>query len=170
MENKAEKWIRQLGLAPIAEGGWCVRNYTSQQQIGEGEEKRPIGSCICYLLEGRERSCFHVLESDEIWFFHGGDPFELYSLWPDGSMKRTVLGPDPEAGQTLQVVYPAGVIFGGRVLGEYGLAGCFVSPAFEDKRFRLTPRSELLRRFPQHADVICALTQEDETQPERAES
>ena len=160
MEKSAQQWIEELGLAPIEEGGYCVRNYTAGQTIGQGADERPIGSCITYLLRGSERSNFHVIESDEIWFYHGGAPFELFGLWPDGTLRRTVLGLEADKGQVLQMIYPAGVVFGGRVLGEYGLAGCFVSPAFEQKRFRLPSRKELLEKFPQHREVIERFTEE----------
>ena len=29
MEKSAQQWIEELGLAPIEEGGYCVRNYTA---------------------------------------------------------------------------------------------------------------------------------------------
>jgi predicted cupin superfamily sugar epimerase len=41
----------------------------------------------------------HRLASDELFHFYLGDPVEMLQLWPDGSHRVVVIGPDLEAGQ-----------------------------------------------------------------------
>ena len=78
----------------------------------------------------------------------------------------------------MQLVVPAGVWFGSSVDGDSpehspiaaelmphragagpaALVGCVVSPGFSFDGFELAERAALTAEFPQHAEVIAALT------------
>ncbi len=150
-----------LNLAPHpVEGGWFRRTYTSQGTIELPRGTRPQGTAIYYLLEAGTFSELHVLESDEIFHFYLGDPLEMLHLYPDGSSAVLTLGPDLGAGQHVQVVVPAGVWQGMRLIGKgsVALVGCTVTPGFDFADYRNATCSDLAARWPGQAERIRALT------------
>ena len=153
------KALLKLEPHPI-EGGFFRRTYTCDRTIHLERGPRNIGSAIYYLLEPGTFSELHVLSSDEIFHFYLGDPIEMLQLRPDGSSAIFVLGPDLAAGQHVQLVVPAGVWQGTRLLGEgkFALLGCSVNPGFDYADYRSGQSAELMARWPEHADRIKALT------------
>ena len=102
----------------------------------------------------------HRLRGDEIFHFYLGDPVEMLHLRPDGTGSTITLGPAPHEGMQLQILVPAGVWQGARMVGRgrYALLGCTVAPGFEFVDFELGKREALLREFPDYAETIRALT------------
>jgi hypothetical protein len=123
---------------------------------------RCFSTAICFLLEGHQRSHLHRIRSDEVWHFYHGAPVSLVVLRPDGSLRETVLGSDPERGELFQVVVEAGCWYGARVRDPsgYALLGGTVAPGFDFADFELGAREALLRAFPRHRAVIEDLTPE----------
>src|SRR5271167_3274237 len=108
-----------LKLAPHpVEGGFFRRTYTSAGTVELPRGLRAQGTAIYYLLEAGTFSEMHVLESDEIFHFCLGDPVEMLQLYPDGRSALLTLGQDLFAGQEVQVVVPAGVWQGTRLLAD----------------------------------------------------
>ncbi len=73
------------------------------------------------------------------------------------------MGSDLENGQQLQLIIPAGSIFGSEVMGgknNFSLVGCMVSPGFDFKDFELFTTSQLLKIYPQYEQQINRLTKE----------
>ena len=68
-----EHLIAALALTAHPEGGWYRRTWVAPS----GEDERPAGSAILYLLLARERSAPHRIDATEIWHFYAGDPLEL---------------------------------------------------------------------------------------------
>ena len=77
-------------------------------------------------------------------------------------MIRTQVGRDLANGQIFQYTVKAGHWFGSRVLkgGEFSFVGCTVSPGFDFNDFELATRSELVKLFPLHQEIIAELTRE----------
>jgi predicted cupin superfamily sugar epimerase len=102
----------------------------------------------------------HVLDSDEIFHFYLGDPVEMLQLHPDGGSEVFVLGPDLAAGQHVQLVVPAGVWQGTRLVdeGRVALLGCTVTPGFDFADYRNASFAELASRWPAEAERIRKLT------------
>jgi hypothetical protein len=102
----------------------------------------------------------HVLLSDEVFHFYLGDPVEMLQLHPDGSSAVVTLGPDLAAGQQVQVVVPAGVWQGTRLIGDgkVALLGCTVSPGFDYADYRSGSYDELAAQWPEQAERIRGLT------------
>lgn len=119
-----------------------------------------MGTAIYYLLEPGTFSEMHVLASDELFHFYLGDPVEMLQLWPDGRSEVVVLGPDLAAGQHVQLVVPAGVWQGTRLIGEgkVALLGCSVVPGFDFADYTSGSCAELTARWPQESAYIRALT------------
>jgi predicted cupin superfamily sugar epimerase len=121
---------------------------------------RPMSTAIYYLLEPGTYSEMHVLASDEIFHFYLGDPVEMLQLHPDGSSAVFTLGPDLQAGQHVQLVVPAGVWQGTRLIegGKVALLGCTVTPGFDFADYRSATYAELAEKWPEEAERIRALT------------
>ena len=150
-----------LGLVPHpVEGGYFRRTYTAAGTVDLPRGARAQSTAIYYLLEEATFSEMHVLASDEIFHFYLGDPVEMLQLRPDGSSAVFTLGPDLAAGQHVQLVVPAGVWQGTRLIedGKMALLGCTVTPGFDFADYRNATAEELIARWPHEAERIRLLT------------
>lgn len=153
------KALLKLEPHPI-EGGWFRRTYTSGATIDLPRGVRAQVTAIYYLLEPGTFSEMHVLDSDEIFHFYLGDPVEMLQLHPSGSSAVLTLGSDLQAGQQVQVVVPAGVWQGTRLIGEgkAALMACTVTPGFNYADYHNGKFADLAAKWPDHAERIRALT------------
>src|SRR5580658_9316756 len=155
------KALLKLEPHPV-EGGHFRRTYTSGLLIDvprrEGSVRRAAGTAIYYLLEPGTFSEMHMLASDEIFHFYLGDPVEMLQLWPDGRSERVTIGPDLAKGQQVQLVVPAGVWQGTRLVGDgkVALLGCTVTPGFDFADYRAGSYEELADKWPAEAEFIRA--------------
>src|SRR5512139_1110130 len=152
MPLTAQDVIHLLDLAPLPmEGGYFRETYRS-----------PHSTAIYYLLTPDTFSALHRLKGDEVFHFHLGDPVEMLQLRPDGTAARVVLGTDIAGGMHPQVLVPGGAWQGSRLLpgGAFALMGTTMAPGFEPRDFELGERAALLGRYPEHANLISALTRE----------
>jgi predicted cupin superfamily sugar epimerase len=103
----------------------------------------------------------HVLASDEIFHFYLGDPVEMLQLYPDGRGSAVfTLGSDLAVGQHVQLVVPAGVWQGTRLVddGKVALLGCTVTPGFDFADYRAGSYAELAANWPAEVERIRKLT------------
>jgi len=152
---------RLLDLRPHpVEGGYFRRTYTSPGSVDLPRGMRSQGTAIYYLLEAGTFSEMHVLDSDEVFHFYLGDPVEMLQLHPNGRSSLFPLGPDLAAGQNVQLVVPAGVWQGTRLIGDgkMALLGCTVTPGFDFADYRNATAEELIAKWPQEAERIRKLT------------
>lgn len=152
---------RLLRLEPHpVEGGFFRRTYSSAQKVELPRGPRSVGTAIYYLLEPGTFSEMHMLDSDEIFHFYLGDPVQMLQLYPDGRSALFTLGPDLFDGQHVQLVVPAGVWQGTRLIGngKVALLGCTVTPGFDFADYRSGRYEELAARWPEHAQQIRSLT------------
>jgi predicted cupin superfamily sugar epimerase len=157
----ASEIIAHLQLEPHpVEGGHFRRTYTSTLNMETERGQRAAGTAIYYLLEPGTFSEMHVLQSDELFHFYLGDPVEMLQLWPNGESKTVTLGPDLAAGQHVQLLVPAGVWQGTRLIGEgkVALLGCSVVPGFDFADYTSGSYEELAAKWPEQAERIQALT------------
>lgn len=97
--------IEALALSPNPAGGW-FRVVLEEPDPGGG---RPIMSVINYLLDAAEPiGHLHRMGADSMHYFHQGGPIDVVTVSPEGALTHTVLGPDLDAGQHLQVLVPGG--------------------------------------------------------------
>jgi len=130
----AEAVIDRLGLEPHPEGGHYAETWRHAPGTGRGS-----GTAIYFLLRAGEVSAWHRIDADEIWHHYAGAPLELRVCLEDDRPDTLVLGPDLEAGARPQHRVPAHAWQSARSLGDWTLAGCTVSPAFEFEHFELAP-------------------------------
>lgn len=169
MEMTAAGLKAFLGLEPHPrEGGWFSETWRAGEKIvagalpGRYSGSRAAGTAIYYLLEPGHFSEMHRLASDEVFHFYLGDPVEMLQLCEDGTGQRVVLGRDLAEGQLVQTVVPQGVWQGSRLVegGRFALLGCTVSPGFDYADYQSGRREELVRGWPEWAEMIQGLTRE----------
>ncbi|WP_201986710.1 cupin domain-containing protein [Hymenobacter rubidus] len=156
----AQDLIQQLRLQPHPEGGYYRETYRADLGITvESGARRSVSTAIYYLLEDDNRSHFHRIQSDELWFFHQGQPLELLLL-QNGQLTTITLGHDVGRGELPQAVVPAHTWFGARVKSGAGfsLVSCTVAPGFDFADFELAERTQLTREFPSLAALIEQFT------------
>jgi uncharacterized protein len=153
------KALLELAPHPI-EGGHFRQTWASPGIIDLPRGTRSQGTAIYYLLERGHFSEMHVLQSDEMFHFYLGDPVEMLQLFPDGRSALSTLGQDLEAGQQVQVLVPAGVWQGTRLIGDgkMALLGCTVVSGFDYADYRNASYEELAARWPGRAERIRMLT------------
>nr|WP_162497247.1 cupin domain-containing protein [Salicibibacter kimchii] len=160
--REASYWIERLHMVPHPEGGYFVENFSSKEKMETFDGRlRKTYSSIYFLLEPSSPSHFHRLKSDEVWYYHAGDPLTVHIIHLDGVYEAIEIGPDLDAGQKLSTVVPAGAIFGSSVYANYALVSCVVSPGFEYEDFELFTQAELLADYPQHEQIIRQLAYEN---------
>jgi predicted cupin superfamily sugar epimerase len=158
---------RQLDLQPHPEGGWFRETWRSPVTFAPPgyEGTRSAATAIYFVLHPGERSRWHVVRSDELWFWHSGGPLTLRlggdsppgdggpsdggpsdrrpsdGGRPDGSPAAVVdvlLGPDVLSGQQPQALVPGGTWqCAAPATDEPVLVSCVVAPGFDYADFRL---------------------------------
>lgn len=159
-------WITGLDLKRHPEGGYYTESYRAIPEINtkdifqEDLGNRNLATSIYYLLENSDVSVFHRLRSDELWYYHYGSPMLLHTFDSQNQYKQFIVGPELNENQQLQVLIPAGYIFGAEVLysEEYSLIGCVVTPGFHYNDFEIIPRDYLMKTFPNHKELIEKLS------------
>lgn len=161
--SSADFWIDRLQLKQHPEGGWYRETYRSadKHHFAAGNPFDPSRSwvtSIFYLLRQGDRSRLHRIMSDELWFFHTGDPLTVHIFPREGTPGCFTLGTDPDKGQQLEECAPAGFWFGAEQNGEgtngFSLVSCVVAPGFEFGDLAFAEKTALLRQFPSHAAII----------------
>lgn len=151
----ANYWIDRLNLEKHPEGGYYKQTDYSEINYSDHNKDLPLYTNIYFLLTPESPSHFHELTSDELWFFHDGNPLTVHSLNEDGSYKKTRLGLDE--GQKLHHNVRAGTIFGSTVEEGYALVSCSVIPGFDFDDFKLFTKDYLLKQYPEHQEIIDRL-------------
>jgi predicted cupin superfamily sugar epimerase len=154
--QNADYWISHLKMIPHPEGGYYKEVFRSRIEIlkkGSSDKKQALTS-IYYLLQDADYSGFHRIASDEIWYYHQGEPLFIYELTATGLLITHELS-DHETGD-LSVAIEAGSWFAAGIPSEEGfsLVSCAVAPAFDFKEFEMANKDELKQLFPQHASIV----------------
>jgi len=160
--NTAQSIIERLQLQPHPEGGFYKEIYRSSeiiplQALAERyTEARNTVTSIYFLLEHTDKSRYHRLLSDEIWFFHTGNPVEIFFLTENEGLSSLTIGPLP---LPQQVLIPKNTWFAAQPQSngaEFTLVSCVVAPGFHFDDFELAERATLIAAFPNHTEHITA--------------
>jgi len=160
----ADDLARRLRLHRHLEGGWYSETYRAELVLpahalpSAYAGPRAAATSILFLLARGDVSRLHRLRSDELWYYHAGDPLVVHVLTPDGAYFRAMLGPDPAADQLFQVAVTAGCWYGAEPAGAWSLVGCAVAPGFDYLDFELALRDDLVAQYPDQREVIERLT------------
>lgn len=145
-QQAAEKIIKDFGLEGHPEGGYFSEVYTSVS-LSAGEEERPAGGSIYFLLSPGAVSHYHQIDCEEIWYYHAGCGMKIYMISPQGELSEVKLGLNVAAGESPMVVIPQGTIFAAENLNPegYTFVSCVTVPKFRYSGFRLVDYQELAR-------------------------
>jgi predicted cupin superfamily sugar epimerase len=157
--------IEQLGLEPHVEGGYFRRTFQADQRplLDTPAGPRFLMTAIYYLLtRDQPIGRFHRNRSDILHCFHLGDPIRYHLIGEDGALDEPIVGANPMAQHRLQLPVAGGVWKASELTpgGEFGFAliSEAVAPGFEYADMELGVRADLVRRFPQHTELISGLT------------
>ncbi len=128
----ADEIIAKLNLKPHPERGYYRQTWVA------GNDGRPTGTCIYFLLKAGENSHWHKVDAVEIWHYYAGAPLILSTAETlTGPAQDQTLGADLVAGQRPQAIVPKGNWQAARTTGDWTLVGCTVSPGFQFAGFTL---------------------------------
>ncbi len=130
MHPEAQPIIEQLDLASNPLGGWFKQVHECRPPIGTG---RSLLTVITYLLDSTHPVAYlHRTSADAVHYFHQGCPLAVVTVSPEGDLRRQVLGPGLDDGQSLQVVVPGGSWKGFELAGgPWALISEAVAPGWE---------------------------------------
>lgn len=166
MKSRIYELIKTLHLQPHPEGGYYTEVYRSDGYIEIDEDTFPDGRHYCtsiyYLLDSVDQSHFHRIRSDEVWHHYEGSSITIHMISETGSYRKLQVGKNLGNGEKPQQTVPAGYWFGVTVdePDSHALCGCTVSPGFDFDDFEMADRITLLKKFPEHEEIIKKLTQE----------
>lgn len=152
--------IHILNLLPHPEGGYYRETYRAEETtINKNGDIRNVCTAIYFLLEEKDKSHFHRIQSDELWFFHLGQALEIFYI-AQGEIKTITLGNDIRSGEVLFFKIPANTWFACKVKHQKGFAlvSCTVSPGFNFSDFELAGREQMIEELPDLRDVIEEFT------------
>jgi predicted cupin superfamily sugar epimerase len=170
MQNTAEYWINHLNLQAHPEGGYYKEIFRSKEGVFRAEtvnsgaqsadfranprNTKQACTSIYYLLEGKDFSGFHRLASDELWYFHKGEPLHIHVINDEGTHSTIALS-DGATG-SLQAVIPPNTWFAAELPSGTGfsLVSCAVAPGFDFAEFEMAKKEDLVKQYPQHQGLL----------------
>ncbi len=158
----SKELIDSLNLLPHPEGGYYKETYRSDETtVNKNGDLRNVCTAIHFLLENKDKSHFHRIQSDELWFFHLGQPLEIYYILGK-EIKTVTLGNNIQNGDALFCKIPANTWFASKLKHPEGfsLVSCTVAPGFDFADFELAKRDELTQEFPHLKIIIDEFTRE----------
>jgi predicted cupin superfamily sugar epimerase len=160
--QNAAHYIQSLNLLPHPEGGYYREVFRSTEEVnrvGSAEVKQACTS-IYYLLEDADFSGFHRIASDEIWYFHKGQPLIIHVIQKDGTLISHELS-DKSTG-SFSVIVQAGLWFAAELKAGQGFAlvSCAVAPGFDFSEFEMAKQDELVLQYPQHEVLLTRMCRE----------
>jgi len=164
MHPKTKEYIKQLELVKHPEGGYFKEVYRSGELIlpkhlpARYKSSRNFSTSIYFLLEGKQFSAFHQLQSDELWHYYDGSTVLVHIIDEDGNLSLQKLG--RVKGSRFQITIKKKSWFAAEVQNKksFSLFGCTVSPGFEFEDFELGKRNSLVKNFPKQENLIKRLT------------
>jgi len=167
VNSGARKYIKKLHLKRHPEGGYYREIYRSGEIIlpehlpDRYKTSRNFSTSIYFLLDGKQFSAFHLLQSDELWHFYDGSDLLIYIINKDGNLFKKKLGKSEDA--KFQITIEKHSWFAAEVedKNSFALFGCTVSPGFEFEDFELGKRKLLIKKYPRHKTIIQRFTNSD---------
>lgn len=163
--NNYKKIIKKFNLQKHPEGGYYSEIFRSEESISNNclpdryDSNRFFYTSIYFLLAKNDISHFHILQSDEIWYYHLGSSIELHIIDEKGNYSRQILGVTKKS-HVPSLLVKKNSWFAANLIdnNSFGLVSCVVIPGFEFTDFKLGNREFLLNQFPQHKKIIKRFT------------
>lgn len=164
MNEKARYYIQKLQLEKHPEGGYFREIYRGGEMVlidSPGKSrKRNYSTSIYFLLEGKQVSKFHRLQSDELWHFYAGVSVLIYVIDHKGKLFQITLGNKTEDGEVYQAIIKKNNWFAAELSNKksFALVGCTVSPGFDFLDFEFGEKGKLTSQYPDLSKIIDKLT------------
>lgn len=154
--------IKKYNLSKHIEGGMFKEYYRCKTISTLNENRtRELSTSIYFMLDNEEKSNFHKLKSDEIWYYHLGCSLSIYILDKEYGLTIAKLG-NPLLDPTCDpvIVIPANKWFAASLneKNSFCFLSCSVSPGFSFDDFELAKREKLLQEFENYQDIILKHT------------
>lgn len=151
---KADALIQQYHLQPHPEGGFFAESYCSTMQ---NENGRAYAGSIYFLLDQQDISHLHIIDCEEIWYYHAGCGMQIIMISEQGSVITETLSME----HNTMVVIPKGVMFAAKNLqtDSYTFVSCVTVPKFTYSGFHMVTLPELKERISEPDDEILTLIQ-----------
>ena len=145
MEKRTDILKEIYQLKPHIEGGYFSEVYKAPFETAG----RPLAGSIYFLLDRGEVSRFHVIDCDEIWYYHEGCGMKIILLTESGK-EESLLGTNVREGERAMVVIPKGCAFAAENLDPDGFTfvSCVTTPDFQYAGFRLLTGEEIWQKYP----------------------
>ncbi|CAH1791477.1 unnamed protein product [Owenia fusiformis] len=163
--------VEKLGLIkhPADDGAHFKELWRSTRKITvvtdpesyDGE--RTSGTSIYFLMQEKALVTFHILPSDELFYWHRGGNVKVHLISKDGVYRSEILGDMMSSDDAnYQVRVPRNHWYA--VEMEDATQSCLYSavvvPGWEAKDWKEGKRDDLISKFPKHRDLIERLTTE----------
>jgi predicted cupin superfamily sugar epimerase len=152
-------WIEHLKLQPHPEGGYYKEVFRSELEVLRPSSPIMKQACtsIYYLLEGTDYSGFHRLASDELWYFHKGEPLLIHVIDEQGNYTAHKLSDTVDG--SLSIAIEAGLWFAAEIPSGNGfvLVSCAVAPGFDFTEFEMAKKEEMIALYPQYTALLHKL-------------
>ena len=162
----SQEIVKKFDLLFHPEGAHFKEIYKSEENVPIYREEygknvtRPASTAIYFFLTRETKSKIHRHLTDEVWHHYQGASVKLTMFLPNGTLQEVILGKNFASGEVPVFVVP-GRMWVGANLAENGegwaLLGNTVAPGFVYEDWTMPEKDELLRMFPQHADIISEL-------------
>ena len=102
------------------------------------------------------------MTGDMLYHFYAGDPVQMLLLYPGTGRSRSarscIFGNNLALRQNPMKVIPAGTWLGSRLVpgGSWALMGVTMAPGFDSVDYSIGERDELVKEYPEQADLIRA--------------
>lgn len=140
--KRSEELTKQYELEAHPEGGYFKEVYAASYMY---EENRETAGSIYFLLSENDISHMHVIDCDEVWYYHEGCGMRITVIDNEGNITHEDLGMDFNHQQKAMVVIPKGVMFAAENLDKssYTFVSCATTPQFQYQGFRLVSEDEM---------------------------
>jgi hypothetical protein len=153
-----DQLIKQLELLEHPEGGLFNRIYTAKTicQLDSTNENKPLTSAIHYLLHGHHFSCWHKIQSDELWCLlsHNSDLL-IHEIHGENVITAQLHALSPSYTVAANTWFAVELV--NKCADSFALSQCVVSPGFDFADFQMACAddlaqldSELIAKFLKH--------------------
>lgn len=152
--DRSEDFIKKHMMEPHPEGGYFRRLHSSSFLFAL-DQNRKASSSVHYLLKPGEKSLFHRIDAEEVWYHDDGCDMLLVLLYPDGSQEEQRIGKN---GVKAFCVPPGTWMAATPIEEDFSSVICHVTPEFVFEGFQLADRDYLLKRYPNYKETIMRFT------------
>ena len=144
----ADELMKKYAMDSHMENGTFLEKHYLSEKPGRADS----GSMYYYVAPG-ERTKFHRIDCDEYWCHNAGADIEIWSLTPEGELKKLLLGTSEQAEPL--AFFKSGEIFASRIpdnSADGAFITCITVPRFNYDGFELIEKEKMTGLCPETAE------------------